>query len=51
MPVISSDTANFPSAAQQGGNKDTSAASQSKEPKKATAMDHISKGLHVPDSM
>lgn len=51
MPVIPSDTSDFPSAAQQSSNKDTSASSQGKEPKKATAMDHISKGPQVPESM
>ncbi|KAB8199590.1 hypothetical protein BDV34DRAFT_206542 [Aspergillus parasiticus] len=43
MPVIPSDTTNFPSAASNSSNKN--------EPQKATAQDHLSKGPQIPDNM
>jgi hypothetical protein len=50
MPVIPSDTSNFPTA--QGSNKpeDNSSKGSEHEQKKATAFDHISKGPQMPDS-
>ncbi|KAF7587083.1 hypothetical protein BBP40_007799 [Aspergillus hancockii] len=46
MPVIPSDTANFPS----GGNSSNPGKSD-QDPKKATAQDHLSKGPQIPDNM
>ncbi|GFF24515.1 conserved hypothetical protein [Aspergillus udagawae] len=51
MPVIPSDTSNFPTAQGSNNPEDNSSKGPEHEQKKATAFDHISKGPQIPDSM
>jgi hypothetical protein len=50
MPVIPSDTSNFPTAQGSNNPEDSSSKGPEHEQKKATAFDHISKGPQIPDS-
>jgi hypothetical protein len=50
MPVIPSDTSNFPTAQGSNNPEDNSSKGSEREQKKATAFDHISKGPQIPDS-
>ncbi|KAJ5166174.1 DNA repair protein rad16 [Penicillium canariense] len=47
MPVIP-DSSDFPSASTKGGNKSENKSGEQRE--KASAIDHLSKGPHIPDS-
>ena len=50
MPVIPSDTSNFPTAQGSNNPEDNSSKGSDREQNKATAFDHISKGPQIPDS-
>ncbi|GIK06230.1 hypothetical protein Aspvir_001874 [Aspergillus viridinutans] len=51
MPVIPSDTSNFPTAQGSNNPEDNSSKGPEHGQKKATAFDYISKGPQIPDSM
>ncbi|KAL1983379.1 hypothetical protein VTN96DRAFT_10438 [Rasamsonia emersonii] len=51
MPVFPSDPQNSPSASSSRDDRGASLDPPSKESKKATARDHLSKGPQIPDTM